>query len=155
MSTLIAGAVAGLLATGPMTAVMFALFRLLPRRQRYPLPPRLLTGNLLRRLGLRRNSSREQVRALTWVLHFAYGMGAGALFAPLYRLLRLPAFLLGALYGLFIWVGSYKGWLPAANLLPDADEQPDERNALMITAHLVWGTITGMVAAYLLDEVPR
>lgn len=153
MSTLITGALSGLLATAPMTAVMFALWRLLPRRQRYPLPPRLLTANLLRRLGLKQEASQEQEKTLTWVLHFAYGAGVGALFAPLYRLLRLPAVLLGALYGLLIWVGSYKGWLPAFRLLPDASRQPDQRNALMIAAHLVWGTITGMLVKYLSEEV--
>lgn len=152
MSTLITGALSGLLATAPMTAVMFALWRLLPRRQRYPLPPRLLTANLLRRLGLRQEVSQEQEKALTWVLHFAYGAGIGALFAALYRLLRLPPVLLGALYGLLIWVGSYKGWLPAFTLLPDASRQPDERNALMIAAHLVWGAVTGMLVGYLSER---
>jgi hypothetical protein len=131
-----------------MTAAMFALWRLLPRRQRYPLPPRLVTNNLLQRLGLRREIGQEEVKLLTWVLHLAYGTAIGSLFAPLYRLLRLPSFLLGGLYGLFIWIVSYKGWLPAFNLFPDAGQQPDERNALMIAAHLVWGTMTGLLVSY-------
>lgn len=153
MSTLITGAIAGLLATAPMTAVMVALWRLLPRGQRYPLPPRLLTGNILRRLGLQREISAQQEQGLTWVFHFGYGALTGAIFAPLVRLVRLPAYLLGPLYGLFVWAGSYMGWLPAFNLFRDASRQPDERNALMIAAHLVWGTMTGLLVSYLNEEV--
>lgn len=149
METLINGGLAGTIATAPMTLVMVLLWRVLPRRQRYYLPPRLITKNLLRKLPLQREAQREQVTLLTWLLHFGYGGAMGALFAPLVRGLRLPAAPLGILFGALVWAASYKGLLPAIELFPDADRQPDKRNALMIAAHLVWGAATGLILAAL------
>ncbi|MDT8306704.1 MAG: DUF1440 domain-containing protein [Anaerolineae bacterium] len=156
MGALIRGAFAGTAATAPMTAVMFLLWRFLPRQLRYPLPPRLITANLLRRLRLKRATSRKQETVLTWVLHFAYGGAMGALFSLFFRALRLPVVLAGTLYGIMVWLGSYEGLLPTVNLLADADSQPERRNAVMIAAHLVWGACTGLLVASLSEEeVPQ
>lgn len=149
MATLLHGGLAGTIATAPMTLVMYLLWLILPRRQRYYLPPRLITKNLLRQLNLNRRTSRDQVTWLTWLLHFGYGGAMGAIFAPAARWLSLPAVPLGVLYGIIVWVGSYRGLLPAVDLFGDADTQPDQRNALMIAAHLVWGAATGLVLAVL------
>jgi uncharacterized membrane protein YagU involved in acid resistance len=149
MATLLRGGLAGTIATAPMTLVMYLLWLMLSRRQRYYLPPRLITKNLLNQLNLDRSTSREQVTWLTWLLHFGYGGAMGTIFAPLAGWRRLPAVPLGALYGIMVWIGSYKGLLPAVDLIRDADTQPDERNALMIAAHLVWGAATGFVLAVL------
>src|SRR5436190_911638 len=46
---ILAGALAGLAATVPMTLAMELMYRQLPPRQRYPLPPRLITQRLARR----------------------------------------------------------------------------------------------------------
>jgi uncharacterized membrane protein YagU involved in acid resistance len=153
MVHLIRGALAGALATVPMSVVMLLLWRGLPRRQRYPLPPWLITSNLLGQVGLKRKTSRDATTFLTWLLHFSYGGAVGALFVPLQRALRVPAVLLGPLYGIIVWVGSYKGLLPMFNLLSDASRHPDKRNAVMIAAHLVWGAFTGLLVASLPEEV--
>lgn len=155
MVALIRGAAAGTLATAPMTAVMFVLWRVLPWRLRYPLPPRLVTENLLRRLRLKNETSGEAETLLTWVLHFAYGGAMGAIFAVLQRTVRLPAVLFGTLYGIIVWAGSYEGLLPTFNLLADADSQPERRNLVMIAAHLVWGACTGLLVASLPKEEVR
>ena len=51
----------------------------------------------------------------------------------------------GALYGLAVWGGSYLGLMPATGLYRSADEEPAARNALMITAHIVWGAPSGVI----------
>jgi hypothetical protein len=49
MFVLIQGGLAGILATIPMTLFIGVAHYLLPKRQRYPLPPRLITRNLAER----------------------------------------------------------------------------------------------------------
>ncbi len=144
MRRLLIHAGAGVVATAAMTAAMEAMFRFLPRHQRYPLPPRLITSRLLRRLGaplrVRRHKS-----ALTWVNHFGYGAAAGALHAPV-AALHVHPYVEGALYGMAVWAGSYLGWLPSAGILPHPKHTPRKRTALMIAAHLVWGTTLAVLA---------
>ncbi|HUS14699.1 MAG TPA: hypothetical protein VM536_06730, partial [Chloroflexia bacterium] len=48
------GAMAGLIATAPMTVAMLLMRRLLPPRQRYPLEPSRITRRVASRLGLGR-----------------------------------------------------------------------------------------------------
>src|SRR6188508_239336 len=45
----------------------------------------------------------------------------------------------GALYGVGVWGASYLGLLPGAGLYPAATDESAGRNALMISAHLIWG----------------
>jgi hypothetical protein len=44
------------------------------------------------------------------------------------------------------------GWLPALGILQPATKHPAQRNALMIVAHLVWGSVTGLVFAALTGD---
>ena len=145
---LLQGALAGLLATAPMTAVMLILHRLLPGYERYPVEPYRVTTRVARRVGLSRllDDKADRVAATT-AAHFGYGAAAGALFPPLAARLPLPAVLAGTLYGLAVWGTSYLGLLPALGLLSPATRHPRRRNALMIAAHLVWGAVLGLLAA--------
>lgn len=146
---LIYGALAGFLATGPMSAVMLLLYhKLLPPHEKQPLPPRLITDRLLRRSGAKKAApTDQQERFLTWISHFGYGTAAGSLFPWFYQFVRLPSALSGMLYGILVWAGSYLGWLPAANILPPATKTSPRRNSVMIAAHLVWGTVLGLVTS--------
>jgi uncharacterized membrane protein YagU involved in acid resistance len=126
MKQIATGAVAGLVATAAMTAVMTSLFRMLPRRDRYPLPPVEIVSRLI---------GRRASPAVSLLAHFAYGALTGALWGRL-RTARLAA---GAAYGLAVWGASYLGWLPALGILKPATRHPPARNALMLLAHLAWG----------------
>jgi putative membrane protein len=135
------GAVAGVLATVPMSLVMVALQRALPGR-REPLPPREITESLLEAADVDGNES--ATRALTVAGHFGYGAACGALFAPIAR--GVPA---GVMFGLLVWTVSYFGLLPALQLFPPASDKPARQNALMIGAHIVWGGVLGALSRYL------
>lgn len=130
------GALAGLLATVPMTLVMTLLFRRLPARQQYPLPPVLITGALAARAG--KPLAGPALGTATLAAHFGYGAATGALYPLLVRR-DWPAGLAGPGYGLAVWSASYLGWIPALRILPPATRHPPRRNALMWVAHLVWG----------------
>ena len=141
-----AGALAGLIATVPMTVAMAVMRRRLPRREQYPLPPREITMEIADRAGIEEHLDEGERRAATLVSHFAYGAATGALYAPLAERTRGHPALKGVTWGLAVWTGSYLGWLPAAGILRPATEHPVRRTALMIGAHVVWGAVTGLAA---------
>lgn len=67
---LIKGAIAGLLATVPMTIFMRSAWRLLPKREKYPLPPRLITRRLTKETGVDDQLDADQLTWLTLTLTF-------------------------------------------------------------------------------------
>ncbi len=98
-SRLAVGAVAGLLATVPMTLVMLLVQRRLPWHERRRLPPEQITANLTRKSGLRDVLDYRDEGALAWVLHFGFGATAGTLYAAAPSGGPLPAWLKGLLFG--------------------------------------------------------
>ena len=146
MERLFAGAVAGFGATVPMTVAMVAMHRRLPARQRYALPPRRITMRAAEKAGAKRHLDETQRTGLTLLAHFGYGAAVGGLFglvAPRQLSRSIPA---GIGYGLLVWAGSYLGLLPALGLHRPATREPEQRNALMVAAHFVWGAAAGMLA---------
>lgn len=149
MQRVVAGAVAGLGATVPMTAAMMAMHRQLPRGQQYPLPPRQITMNAAGKAGVREHLDEPERTGLSLVAHFSFGTFVGALFgiiAPRELSRSIPA---GICYGVLVWVASYLGFIPALRLLPPATRHPKERNGLMIAAHMVWGAAAGALVPLL------
>jgi uncharacterized membrane protein YagU involved in acid resistance len=145
LTRLCVGAFAGLLATAPMSAVMFLWHRRLPWLHRDPLPPAKITHAVLESAGLQDVSLMEEA-ALTTVNHFAYGAATGAaygLIAP--QGSAANAVNAGIVYGLGVWTASYVGWLPAVGLHRPATDEPADRNLLMLTAHVVWGGALGLL----------
>lgn len=133
------GAIAGSVATVPMTISMLIGWRLLPRRERYPLPPREIMGELAERMGKEDLLTEAQLMAATLLSHFAYGAVSGSMYALFEKRISVGGRLKGVLAGLILWAGSYLGWLPAMGILKPATQHPWRRNLLMILAHVVWG----------------
>jgi len=145
LETVLQGGVAGCVATGPMTLFMIGAHRYLPLRQQSSLPPRKLTMDLARRVGLKKHMDQPQRTAATWLAHFAYGTAIGAAYAPLARKIPGPSVVKGTAFGLAVWLASYMIGIPALQMPEAAKDQPVHRNALMIGAHVVWGAVAGIV----------
>jgi hypothetical protein len=145
MKRILLGALAGLAATAPMTLAMKLMHERLPREEQYPLPPRQVTEGVAEKAGVNRRLGEDEREAATWASHFAYGAACGALYGALSgeRVDGHPV-LAGVGFGVAVWAGSYLGWLPAAGIIAPATEHPARRNALMITAHVVWGATAGL-----------
>jgi uncharacterized membrane protein YagU involved in acid resistance len=141
---MIKGAVAGLLATFPMTLFMRAAWRMLPALEKYPLPPRLITKKVVREVEPNERLSADNLTALTLLLHF--GAFTGALYGVVEDKIRMKAAAKGMLMGTAVWSGSYLGWIPMLGILPPATEHPWRRNVLMIVAHFIWGGALGVLA---------
>jgi uncharacterized membrane protein YagU involved in acid resistance len=138
------GAVGGLLATLPMTIFMLMAWKRLPEREKYPLPPRLITRNVVKQVESPQRLGNRNLTALTLLLHFLYGALTGSLYGTFEQRIPLDRSLKGSLYGVSVWVGSYLGWIPALGILSPATKHPWRRNVLMIASHLVWGTSLGV-----------
>lgn len=144
--TILDGMLAGLIATVPMTAVMFGLYPLLPREEQYELPPEQITKVTAEKAGIGKSKNETVNEIATGIAHFGYGAAVGALYPPLAKRTPLPPLTAGLVYGFLVWFGSYQGWLPQANILPPATRLPMRRNLLMIAAHLVWGAAMAAIA---------
>lgn len=147
MNGLIKGAIAGFIATIPMTIAMKALHAQLPRDEQYPLPPRLIVESAAEKLEVEDELRDEDEFALTVASHFAYGAATGAIYSAGVELQGIePSVASGVAYGLGVWTVSYLGLLPGLGILTRATEHPARRNALMIAAHVVWGAALGETA---------
>lgn len=128
-SRLVIGGIAGFVATMAMTSAMRHLHKRLPRRERYPLPPREIVDRVL-------DPPAAAAPDFTLIAHFAYGAACGALIAAANpRIDRVT----GTIAGGGIWLASYMGWLPAFGILKPATRHPLRRDAVMFGAHLAWG----------------
>lgn len=143
---LVIGAAAGIAATIAMTLAADRLHRRLPRRQRYPLPPRELTERSARAVGLAGRLDEPELQAASLASHFAFGAGAGALYPALCPARPRHPVASGVGYGLAVWTASYFGWVPGLGLLRPADEHPRRRTALMVAVHVVWGGTLGLLS---------
>lgn len=151
---LLKGALAGCIATGPMTVAMLFMHRWLPGEQRYALPPMLIARRMVGGKGPFARLGVHEHKGLTLLMHFGFGTSFGAVYALLPRQGPIPAPLRGILFALCVWAGSYLGWIPAAKILPPATQHPGKRNALMIIAHVIWGGLLGLLLARLDAEEP-
>jgi uncharacterized membrane protein YagU involved in acid resistance len=146
------GAAAGFVATAPMTVAMLLGWMLLPRHEKYPLPPREITEEIAERAGIEDQVSEAELVAASLASHFAYGALNGAGYGLIQQNVPLPASIKGMLAGLAIWAGSYLGWLPALALLRPATQHPWRRNLLMIIAHIIWGATVGEITRKLTEQ---
>jgi hypothetical protein len=151
MNRWLASAIGGMAATLPMTAAMDAGHFLHPRDRREFLPPRKLTERTLELLGARDRVGREEIDALSLVLHYLYGGATGAAY-PLLDRVPAPAPVRGVLLGLGVWGASYLGWVPASGLMEPATRHRPERNLIMILAHAVWGVAAAVIAERLMER---
>ena len=137
------GALAGVIATVPMSISMQAGWMLLPTREKYPLPPRLITERVAERVGIEDDLSEAQLVTVSILSHFGYGAVTGAIYALFEQKIPLRREAKGIIAGLLVWILSYLGWIPAMGILRPATQHPRHRNIVMILAHLVWGLALG------------
>jgi uncharacterized membrane protein YagU involved in acid resistance len=140
-----AGALAGLIATVPMTAAMVAIYRQLPRQQRNrQLPPEQITLALAKSVEIDDDLSRTGEKVLTGAGHFGYGAACGAVYGLYADRIQTASLKEGATFGLGVWAASYLGWLPAMGVRRSATKELAGTNIMMIAAHLVWGASTAI-----------
>jgi putative membrane protein len=149
MNRILVGVIAGFIATAPMTLLMMAWHRRLPRNEQYPLPPHEITMNAAEDAHVEEvvETPERQLEA-TLAAHFAYGGAAGGLYALVAPSVPLTPVIRGSLFGLTVWTVSYLGLMPAIGWHRSATEEPAGRNALMLTANMFWGGVTAVLSDF-------
>ena len=140
------GAVAGTVATIPMSAVMLAADRAgLMGRQ----PPEVIATMGLQAAGGHPSETTKRASALA--VHFGFGAGAGALFGVLYRHTESlgPPIARGIGFGLVVYTVSYAGWIPALDIMPSPPNDRPGRPSSMIAAHVVFGAALAVLVDWL------
>lgn len=137
------GAIGGGIATAAMSAVMVASEKA-GFMDRYP--PEEIADAVLDAAGVP-DSHEKTEDILAALLHFAFGIGTGSLFALLHRRLRLPipGVLHGLVFGSLVWAVSYKGWVPGLGIMPPPENDRPGRPQTMLFAHWVYGGILGAI----------
>jgi hypothetical protein len=148
----IAGALGGLAGVVAMTATMEVYHRLLPADQRRPLEPSLIVQRVTPGAVRPGEHGERRHLLLTLAAHVGYGTTSGAAYALTMSKTPLPTPLKGLVFGLALFAVSYLGWLPSAGILRPASDYPAGRNAGLIIAHLIYGSVTALVAGALSHE---
>ena len=141
------GLAAGFAATVPMTIVMVGLWRRLPRRERYALPPQEIITSLADKANLAVPITSGQHLAATGLSHFGFGAVTGAVYALVEAKVNAPPIVKGMAFAVMVWGTSYLFVWPTLHVLTPATQHPARRNALMLAAHLVWGATLGWLVA--------
>jgi uncharacterized membrane protein YagU involved in acid resistance len=136
------GALAGLVATVPMTASMLALRRFPGPRHR-ALPPENVAHGVREILDVNKDMSRSEKAAFNWLAHFGFGAAAGAVYSLVASRSRKHPIAQGMVFGVGVWTVSYSGWIPAAGILRFPTEESKRYVFLEVMAHLVWGGFLG------------
>jgi uncharacterized membrane protein YagU involved in acid resistance len=137
---LLRGALAGGLATAPMSGLMMGAKQL---GLVGGMPPEKITAKFLNKAGIQRSKTQQDV--LATLTHVGFGAAAGAAFgviAPRRLIARLP---LGMAYGTAIWGVSYMGWVPALGIMPPADRDRRDRQMVLLASHIVYGAALALI----------
>ncbi|MGB8167903.1 MAG: hypothetical protein WCF18_10460 [Chthoniobacteraceae bacterium] len=145
--------IGGVVATGPMTAAVVLWHRRCPTTEKYPLPPREITGQLLEETGV--STTAAQPSAATLIAHFVNGGAGGGMYGLIPAAKALEPISSGLLLGFFVWSLSYFGLPPALGILTPALKHPVRRNALMLGVHFIWGTCLCALHRLLLVDAGR
>ena len=136
---LLRGAAAGAVATAPMSAVMLGAGKLGLMGEQ---PPEAITKEAIAEAtGTEPQGATSD--ALASLAHVGFGLASGAVYAALPKPDALPAPVSGMAFALAVWTASYAGWVPKFGALPHAEYDRNDRVAVMIGAHLVFGAALG------------
>jgi hypothetical protein len=133
---ILAGATAGIIATGPQSAVVWGAraARIYRRRP----PPEVVSGTSTNALVQAGVLPAHLERPAMVAEHLGVGAAGGVLFALVSGVIR-PAPIAGVLTGLAIWKASYDGWIPALRIMPPPEKDESRRQRTMLIAHVVYG----------------
>jgi uncharacterized membrane protein YagU involved in acid resistance len=142
MEPLARGALAGLVATVPMTAVIGA--GRVAGLMGTP-PPVEITENIAEQAGQDPDRQSPEFQTAWLAAHVGYGTACGAIFSAIRPVLPRSDLVAGLLFGAAVWGVSYISLMPSLNLYPSAEDDSNQRQAVMIAAHAVYGTALASV----------
>jgi hypothetical protein len=112
-------------------------------------PPVEITENVAEQAGANPDRQSPAFQAGWLAAHAGYGAACGALYAALRPLLPRSDLVAGLLFGGAVWGISYISVMPALHLYPSAEADSNQRQAVMIAAHAVFGTALAEIDTHL------
>ncbi len=144
------GALAGMVGGGAMMMAMkLGQQALLPEGEQMEPPPKKLVETVAERQGV--GLSDTQAMAAGMGVHMGYSALWGALYGVVQSRLHPPGALHGLLLGGLVYAANFPEWglLPKLGVLPPPTQQPLEKAALPVGAHVVFGLATAAAFAAL------
>ena len=144
------GAVAGVLGgAAMMMAMKLGQQALLPEGEQMEPPPKKLVETLAERQGV--ELSDNQAMAAGMGVHMGHSALWGAIYGAVQSRLHPPDALHGLLLGGLVYATNFPefGLLPKLGVLPPPTQQPLEKAALPVGAHVVFGLATAAAFAAL------
>ncbi len=89
------------------------------------------------------------IRPAGMAVHLMYGSSWGLLYGILQSTVRQPPRVLGALYGLGVWLVGPGLLVPAMKLMRKPSEEPPVRTAMLIAGHVAYGVALAEVYGHL------
>lgn len=135
----LAGAIGG---AAMMVAMKMEQKALLPEGERMEPPPKQLVETVAERQGV--GLSDKQVMAAGMGVHMGYSALWGAIYGAVQNRLHPPDLLHGLLLGGLVYAANFPAWglLPRLGVLSPPSEQPMDRAAIPLVAHMVFGVAT-------------
>lgn len=96
--------------------------------------------------GLDERTTPEQEEAIGMASHFATSAAFGAGYGILHTILALPTLPAGPLYGLGIYAMNFGQIGPRLGAVPPPPQQERQATMRQVMMHLMYGTVTAMVA---------
>jgi uncharacterized membrane protein YagU involved in acid resistance len=139
------GALAGAVATGPMTGVMVLIHRWLPEERGERLAPEKVVEDVAESVGAEEVVEDVGKERVVWISHYGFGAAMGAIYGAVMTQPRPVAERVasGVVFGLGVWAANYVVAFPAADFKASVEKEPGSRNAQMIVSHVVWGAVVG------------
>jgi len=94
------GALAGMIATLPMTVFMLLMGRVLPKWQHYELPPEALTDEQAERAGVKEHMEKPERVTVALIAHVGYGAAMGTAYPLSAKNVSFPSIFKGIVFGL-------------------------------------------------------
>lgn len=137
---ILGGGVAGAVATVLMSAVIWG-FKWAGIYKSEP-APEALSNRMLGRVTGKHARSGPARKTLVTLSHLGFGAGSGSVYGLSTRV-QPPSVLTGTLFGIGLWLASYKGWIPGVSLMPPPEHDEKGRAVTMAVAHVVYGATLG------------
>lgn len=135
-SSIVRGALAGAIATVPLTMGLSKAFGRLS-----PVSGTVVSGSTITDATADRFAEKRNIAS-----HFGFGALCGIVYSLVFAKMRARTEARGAVFGLAVWGTSYFGWLPALGLAPASWRRSRQKTGLLMIAHVIWGVSLARLA---------
>jgi hypothetical protein len=103
------------------------------------------TATAISAFGLERHLTKSEKEKAGTAIHYAFGVGSGAVYGALTEVMPVAAVCEGTAFGTALWAMADEGIVPAVGLSKSPTKYPPSVHAVSLASHLVYGLTTELV----------